>query len=459
MLPPMLFEVWGVVLATSAVILRHRLMYNVFCKRIINPGYFGGRDGIILHLGMLPLTTVFFVLTRLPATYEPWINAMYQVVTYLPLLLQGGYYLLHTLGKGMHNYFVNYSSNMRLYIIYIMTFIASSVYMSPHFLRKQEVSDAFLIPTFLGWAILFETFTLVILKIVLHKFSRTRQIFDGVNFSDDMAMNILADVDELEQIVASPRACGALRSLATAHFCEENVDFLMAIQQLRELATTESYGVDATANVRAKANALVDNFVSTCAPHTVNLSWQARQTILNHVAHLNDIIRDSIVTGDSTDLKDEVDIVELSTHAAPTPASEFARDLVEACRDGKEEVQNMLRMQLLHEFRETPEYLAWQAEHPSKYKAHRMNEMQPSGPDADDRSPLLPRDVVLLLHQGGLLDTDVLEVIADDEDPGKNAQTLDCKTSAALAAEMVIDSQHAMHASTAGVMDIPTQAI
>ena len=60
-------------------------------------------------------------------------------------------------------------------------------------------------------------------------------LLERANITRDVAVNIIMDAEEMQEIIASPRVREAFRKFATRFHCEENVGFLIAVHEYEKL--------------------------------------------------------------------------------------------------------------------------------------------------------------------------------------------------------------------------------
>ena len=159
---------------------------------------------------------------RLPL-YKTYVwGQAYLLTVYVPLYSQLAYYSFKT--RGLRNYFVSFASNVRISVAAMAVVVLCATYSSLAYYMWVPPPGvlAMLSNLYLLMLVCMETFTIPFLKIAMRNLHVSSN-FNNVDFATDTALKILKDSEELDKIIASPRAryihCAVLFS-SYRHACE-----------------------------------------------------------------------------------------------------------------------------------------------------------------------------------------------------------------------------------------------
>lgn len=256
---------------------------------------------------------------------------------------------------GLSNFFVSYASNLRLFCVMVIGIGGWVVFIqvARHLKLPATAYSSYIVALGVVWIFALEVFTVPLLKITLRRLGKASR-FDKVDLCNDAAVNILRDIEDLDHIIESESLCAAFRAYAETLYCEENVDILTAIHKLRKMP-------DITSQRNAAAD-IMKNYVFTDAPYQVNICDDTQCELVRQHQKLQ------------------------SDPQAHVDANMFA--------EVEDELKILLRLNILDGFRERE----------AREKA------------AHSVGTLLSRDVRVMLHNGGVLPTDMMVTTVDEKD-------------------------------------------
>ncbi|KNC82960.1 hypothetical protein SARC_04753, partial [Sphaeroforma arctica JP610] len=255
-------------LVLSSVVSRMRFMHKVFKRKHAKPSYW---KGPLTHAA-LAVCVIPVPLTCHYASVECSLTTKIsgQMVYSLVLGVIYVYYLVHTyLGASNMEFFVDFQSNVRQFVVWCVAFWGPTLYVSITQDRNFGVYMIFFLPPYCLWVFAIDNFLFVVIRVLSRKLLKRDHL---VNFDlQGKYFNDLEGVQGVACLISHKETREMLLDYSKMRYCAETVEFMI---EVRECVALEKTHPDVA---RQKAIRCVNKFVDVSSHERVNLSDPCRK--------------------------------------------------------------------------------------------------------------------------------------------------------------------------------------